>query len=108
MAAAGRGIGASGAMEKMSGMLEQMRLTDKEKRGLRIGKTQVMQSAPKDPQAVGKVLSEKPVRPESIAASLGKVWCPIRGVDCKDLGDNHFLFTFLQASGKRRALEDGP
>ena len=30
------------------------------------------------------------------------------GVECKDLGDNRFLFTFLQGSGKRRALEDGP
>nr|AAM18736.1 putative reverse transcriptase [Oryza sativa Japonica Group] len=31
-----------------------------------------------------------------------------RKVSCKDLGENHFLFTFHQASGKRRALEDGP
>lgn len=27
---------------------------------------------------------------------------------CKDLGENHFLVTFLQPAGKRRALEDGP
>jgi hypothetical protein len=32
----------------------------------------------------------------------------MRGVICKDLGDNLFLFTFNQAAGKRRALEDGP
>jgi hypothetical protein len=30
------------------------------------------------------------------------------GVACRDLGANRFLFTFLQGSGKRRALEDGP
>lgn len=29
-------------------------------------------------------------------------------MECKDLGDNRFLLTFLQGSGKRRALEDGP
>jgi hypothetical protein len=32
----------------------------------------------------------------------------MRGVTCKDLGENMFLFTFNQAVGKRRALEDGP
>jgi hypothetical protein len=29
-------------------------------------------------------------------------------VICKDLGESHFLFTFLQPAGKRRALEEGP
>jgi hypothetical protein len=29
-------------------------------------------------------------------------------VSCKDLGENQFLFTFHQVSGKRRALVDGP
>lgn len=29
-------------------------------------------------------------------------------MECKDLGDNHFLFTFFQALGKKRALDDGP
>lgn len=29
-------------------------------------------------------------------------------MDCKDLGDNHFLFSFHQAAGKRKALEEGP
>jgi hypothetical protein len=32
----------------------------------------------------------------------------LKGVECRDLGENRFLFTFLQASGKRWALEDGP
>lgn len=29
-------------------------------------------------------------------------------MECRDLGENCFLFTFLQGLGKRRALEDGP
>jgi hypothetical protein len=61
-----------------------------------------------DPQVVGKVLAEKLVNAEGLAHALGRIWCPIKGVICKDLGENRFLFTFLQASGKRRALEDGP
>jgi hypothetical protein len=32
----------------------------------------------------------------------------MKGVTCKDLGENLFLFTFTQAAGKRRVLEDGP
>lgn len=29
-------------------------------------------------------------------------------MECKDLGNNHFFFTFSHASGKRRVLEEGP
>jgi hypothetical protein len=59
-------------------------------------------------QAVGKVLAERLVNADGLGQALGKIWCPIKGVSCKDLGENHFLFTFHQASGKRRALEEGP
>jgi hypothetical protein len=50
----------------------------------------------KEAQALGKVLSEKPVYAEGIAVSLGRVWCPLKGVRCKALSGNVFLFTFLQ------------
>ena len=39
---------------------------------------------------------------------MGWIWCPARGISCKDLGDNVFLISFNQASGLRRALDDGP
>lgn len=32
----------------------------------------------------------------------------MQGIDCKGLGDIKFLFTFHQASGKKKALEEGP
>ena len=48
-----------------------------------------------EPQAVAKILAEKPVRADALEMSLGHVWCPIKGVECKDLGENWFLFTFL-------------
>lgn len=59
-------------------------------------------------QAIGKVLADRPVNAEALSQALGNVWCPIRGIDCKDLGLNHFLFTFHQLAGKKRALDDGP
>ena len=58
-------------------------------------------------RAVGKVLSERPAHPDAICNSLGKVWSPIRGVECKELGDNVFLFTFNQERERRKALDDG-
>jgi hypothetical protein len=38
----------------------------------------------------------------------GRVWCPIKGIDCKEAGNNKFVFTFYQESGKRKALDNGP
>lgn len=61
-----------------------------------------------EPQAIAKLMSEKPAHAEALANSLARVWCPLKGLECKDLGDNMFLFTFNQPTGKRRALEDGP
>lgn len=59
-------------------------------------------------QAVGKLFSEKPGNVEGIVNVVGNICCPRRGIRCRDLGDNLFLFTFLQPAGKRRAIEDGP
>jgi len=59
-------------------------------------------------QALGKVLSEKLIHAETVEQALGRVWCPIKGIECKALGENKFLITFLQESGKRRALDEGP
>jgi hypothetical protein len=83
-------------------------LSEEERGGVKIGGggSRVLRVA--ETQAVGKVLAEKQVAPEILERTLGRVWCPMKGVVCKDLGENFFLFTFMQVSGKRRALEDGP
>jgi hypothetical protein len=57
---------------------------------------------------LGKLLSEKPPFLEGMTRALGGIWCPLRGIRCKEMGENIFLFTFLQASGKRKALNVGP
>jgi hypothetical protein len=45
---------------------------------------------------VGKLFSTKLGFADGIVQTLGKIWCPVKGIRCKDLGDNLFLFTFLQ------------
>lgn len=43
-----------------------------------------------------------------IHQTLGRIWCQDRGMICKEMGDNLFLFHFNHPSGMRRAMEDGP
>jgi hypothetical protein len=57
---------------------------------------------------VGKVLSDRPARVDAIISNLGRIWCPFKGLECKDMGMNRFLFTFREAAGKKKALYDGP
>jgi hypothetical protein len=92
-------------MEGVEGLMGKLRLSE-EWGGVKIGGGGSRRSRLAEPQAVGKVLAEKLVSTETLERTLGHVWCPIKGVLHKDLGENHFLFTFLQASGKRRTLED--
>lgn len=92
------------AMEKVEGMMKKLQLSAAERKGVKIGTTKVDAL----PQAIGKLFSEKPAPPEALEQALGRIWCPLRGIEVTDWGENHFLFTFHQASGKRKALEDGP
>lgn len=92
----------------MLAIMEKMKLSESEKASVKIGARTSMSSVRRDPQAVVKVFADRPIRVEVLEATLGKIWCPIKGVDCKDLGGNRFLISFLQGSGKKRALEDGP
>jgi hypothetical protein len=95
-------------MEKVAGLLESMKLSESERKSITIGGLVDDGGGKREPQAVGRVFSDRPARKEAFELALGRVWCPLKGIDCKDLGDNRFLITFLQASGKRRALDDGP
>jgi len=95
-------------MEEVEGMLGRMNLSAAERKGISVEVEAGGQSGSAESMAVEKVLAEKLVHADGLASALGRIWCPIKGVGCKDLGENHFLFTFHQASGKRRALEEGP
>ncbi|CAN6300283.1 unnamed protein product [Urochloa humidicola] len=95
-------------MEPMEEMMKKLQLSAAESKGIKVGGGGPSKGNGTTVQAVGKVFTERLVNAEGLAQALGRIWCPMRGVTCKDLGENHFLFTFHQAGGKRRALEDGP
>lgn len=95
-------------MEGVEGMVRKLQLSSEEKKSIKFGAE--MESGGNDlpSQAVAKLLSERGVRSEVIEQSVGWIWCPAKGISCKDLGDNIYLISFNQAAGKRRALDDGP
>lgn len=95
-------------MDAVAGLLKNMKLSEAEKKGVRGVSSGGHGSSSASPMAIGKVLAERLVPAEGLGIALGRVWCPIRGIECKDLGANHFLFTFNQQGGKKKALEDGP
>lgn len=93
--------------EDLDVRLSGLRLSEAEKRGVK-GIWLNLEEGGGKAQVVGKLFAEKPGRAEGIIQTLGKIWCPIKGINCKELGNNLFLITFLQPGGKRRALEEGP
>ena len=98
-----------GAMEGVEGLMRKLQLSAAESKGLKIGlKGKPTEGDGGPAQALGKVLSEKFIHPETVEQALGRVWCPLKGIECRSLGENKFLITFLQDSGKRKALDEGP
>jgi hypothetical protein len=95
-------------MEGVEGMLKGLKLSEEERAGVRIGGNVLELKGREVDQAVGRLMAEKPAITEAMENALGPIWCPIKGIEVKDLGENRFLFTFLQASGKKRAVDNGP
>jgi hypothetical protein len=95
-------------MEKVEGLMKNLKLSAAENKGLKIGWTDGVKTGEVEVKALGKLLSEKPPYIEGIHKSLGRIWCPLKGIKIKEMGDNLFMFTFLQPSGKRKALDEGP
>jgi hypothetical protein len=60
-----------------------------------------------DLQAVGKLLADKPAHAEAIESALRSIWCPMKGIEVKDLGENIFLFTFFSSGRKEEGGGDG-
>jgi hypothetical protein len=81
--------------DKVIEMMEKMKMMESEKKCIKFRGSGRGSNARRDLQAVGKVLTKKHVQDDVLEAALGRVWCPLKGVECKDLGENHFLFTFL-------------
>jgi hypothetical protein len=99
-----RAVEVGRAREKVEGLMRDLNLLEVERKGLNFGLKVGRKGQEVEMQALGKVLSEKPVFAEGLENSLGRVWCPSKGVRCKEMGGNMFLFTFLQGSGKKKKL----
>lgn len=97
--------GGDGGLE---GLMQGLRLSEEERSRVRGARRREGEAGEQAPQAVGKLFANRPGHAEGIALTLGKIWCPGHGIRCKELGQNLFLFTFLQPGGKRRAILEGP
>ncbi|KAM0928755.1 hypothetical protein ACQ4PT_001971 [Festuca glaucescens] len=95
-------------MDRVEGLLDGLKLSEEERKGVRIGATKKGSTWVEKMQAIGKLLAEKPAHAEAVEKALGPVWCPMKGVECKDLGENLFLFTFQRAVGRKKAVDSGP
>jgi hypothetical protein len=90
-------------MDDVEGMMGKMRLLEVEM-GVRIGggsRSKALEGS-KEAQAVVKVLSEKYVPSRAIEQSLGKVWCPVQGIGCKDFGGEPLPGDFLSSIWKEK------
>lgn len=97
-----------GGGDGIEDLLKGLKLSEEDRNGVRGEWRSVAGEESKVAQAVGKLFSGKVGNADGMAQSLGKIWCPLKGIRCKELGDNFFLFSFLQPSGKRRATTEGP
>jgi hypothetical protein len=95
-------------MEAVEGKMRGLKLSEAERRGVKVGSRAVGGGLEGDLQAVAKLFSEKHAYAEAVANALGPIWCPMKGIECKDLGENMFLITFLQSGGWKKAVEGGP
>ncbi|KAE8768466.1 hypothetical protein D1007_60035 [Hordeum vulgare] len=94
-------------MEKVEGLLHNLKLPEKERKGVKIEWAGSGKVGMVEPQALAKLLSKKLVFVEAMAEMMGTIWCLIKGLECKEVGESIFLFTFGQESGKHMALEGG-
>jgi hypothetical protein len=97
-----------GGGDEIEGLMKGLKLSEEERNGVRGEWRSMAAEESKVVQAVGKLFSGKAGYADGMAQSLGKIWCPRKGIRCKELGDNFFLFSFLQPGGKRRATIEGP
>jgi hypothetical protein len=60
-------------MEDVGGLMEKMKLSAAEKKGIRVEAVGRSLGKMADPQAVGKVLAEKLVNAEGLSHALGRI-----------------------------------
>lgn len=58
--------------------------------------------------AVGRVVTERPVRFPIFRDVISSVWHPLRGVSIKEIGQGRFVFQFYHEQDILRATAEGP
>jgi len=95
-------------VQDLERLLGGLKLSEEERRAVKGDRQTALSEAGRLPQAVGKLFASKSGYANGLVQTLGRIWCPREGIRCKELGNNLFLFTFLQSEGKRSAITDGP
>ncbi|VAI28195.1 hypothetical protein VPH35_088616 [Triticum aestivum] len=96
------------AAEDIGNQLKKRHLSEAEKKTVKLKSGSIGKDGAGNLRTVAKILSEKQARPEVLEQTLGEIWSPVHGVDCKDMGQNRFIFTFMNKKGKPRAIDEGP
>lgn len=87
--------------------MKGLKLSEEEKKGVKIRISSKDKGVATEARAMGKILLEKLAHPDAVSLSLGRAWCPIKGINCKEVGENVFLIMFHHESGKRKAIDNG-
>jgi hypothetical protein len=92
-------------MEGVEGLLKGLKLSEKERAGVKMGWRGGGKVGVVDQQVVGKLLADKPAHVEAIESALEPAWCLMKGIEVKDLGENTFLLMFFQPGGRKKQVE---
>ena len=95
-------------MDSVEEKLKRMNLSEAERRGVKIGLRRAAEQKGSVAKAMGKLFSDKPGHVGGMELALGKIWCPMKRLEVKEMGENRFLSLFHQEAGKRNALDNGP
>jgi hypothetical protein len=77
-------------METVKGMLKKLNLSEAEWQSIEIDWKGDGNGGATASQTIGKLLSEKPALAEALKNTVGKIWCPLKAVTCRDVGENFF------------------
>lgn len=88
------------ALDSVDGGMKDFKLSEAEKSSVKTGRGSTVNKL----QAVGKLFLERLAKAEYVGRTMGNLWCPLTGLECKDLRMNRFLFTFHDESSKNRFL----
>jgi hypothetical protein len=90
-------------MEGVEGLMKGLKLSEAERVGVRIRGSGVKEKKQgMEEMAVGWLMAEKPAITEAMENVLGPLWCPMKGIKVKDLGENRFLFLSYNHRGRRK------